>query len=80
MCHSLANIEDHHFKFPQHRRPGESPCPLLWHEQAQFSAPRLADTRAGDVIEVAFAGFGAALRNSVQRSSPDVALLCVEVM
>ena len=23
MCHSLANCEDHHFKYPQHRHPGD---------------------------------------------------------
>src|SRR5512144_1955600 len=23
MCHSLANIEHHHFKFDAHRRPGD---------------------------------------------------------
>ncbi len=23
MCHSLRNLEDHHFKYPQHRRPGD---------------------------------------------------------
>jgi hypothetical protein len=23
MCHSLANLEDHHFKYAQHRRPGD---------------------------------------------------------
>jgi len=23
MCHSLANCEDHHFKYPHHRRPGD---------------------------------------------------------
>jgi hypothetical protein len=23
MCHSLRNLEDHHFKYAQHRRPGD---------------------------------------------------------
>ena len=23
MCHALGNLEDHHFKYPQHRRPGD---------------------------------------------------------
>ena len=23
MCHSVANIEHHHFKFEAHRRPGD---------------------------------------------------------
>jgi hypothetical protein len=61
MCHSLANIEHHHFKFETHRRPGDvhvhyfGACALSFGDGVQ-----LAD---GDVMEISFAGFGRSLRN-----------------
>ncbi len=64
MCHSLANIEHHHFKFETHRRPGDlhvhffGACALSFGDGVQ-----LAD---GDVMEISFAGFGRALRNPLR--------------
>ena len=64
MCHSLANVEHHHFKFAHHRRPGDvhvhyfGACALSFGDGV-----RLAD---GDVMEVAFTGFGRALRNPLR--------------
>jgi len=61
MCHSLANLEHHHFKFETHRRPGDvhvhyfGACALSFGDGVP-----LAD---GDVMEISFAGFGRALRN-----------------
>ena len=61
MCHSLANIEHHHFKFASHRRPGDvhvhyfGACALSFGDGVQ-----LAD---GDVMDIRFEGFGRALRN-----------------
>jgi hypothetical protein len=61
MCHSLRNIEHHHFKFEAHRRPGDvhvhyfGACALSCGDGI-----RLAD---GDVMNVSFEGFGRALRN-----------------
>jgi len=61
MCHSLRNIEHHHFKFETHRRPGDvhvhylGACALSFGDGVQ-----LAD---GDVMEIHFDGFGRALRN-----------------
>jgi len=70
MCHSLANIEHHHFKFEAHRRPGDvhihffGACSLSFGEGI-----RLQD---GDLMEVGFEGFGRALRNPLraQKESP----------
>jgi hypothetical protein len=68
MSHSLRNIEHHHFKFDAHRRPGDvhvhyfGACALSFGDSV-----RLAD---GDIMEVAFTGFGRPLRNPV-RVSPD---------
>ena len=64
MSHNLRNIEHHHFKFDAHRRPGDvhvhyfGACALSFGDGV-----RLAD---GDLVEVAFDGFGRALRNPVR--------------
>jgi hypothetical protein len=67
MSHNLRNIEHHHFKFDAHRCPGDvhvhyfGACALSFGDGV-----RLAD---GDVMEVAFDGFGRPLRNPVRVSS-----------
>lgn len=61
MCHSLANIEHHHFKFDTHRRPGDLHVHYYGAHSLSFGAGvQLAD---GDVMSIAFAGFGRPLRN-----------------
>src|ERR1039458_6200781 len=56
MCHSLANLEHHHFKFETPRRPGDvhvhyfGACALSFGDGV-----RLAD---GDLMEISFTGFG----------------------
>ena len=64
MSHSLRNIEHHHFKFDSHRRAGDvhvhyfGACALSFGDGV-----RLAD---GDIMEVAFSGFGRPLRNPLR--------------
>lgn len=76
MCHSLANIEHHHFKFETHRRPGDlhvhyfGACALSFGDGV-----RLDD---GDVMAVAFAGFGRALRNSLRIARDQAKLITVK--
>lgn len=61
MCHSLANIEHHHFKFAAHRRPGDIHVHYYGAHSLSFGdGVQLAD---GDVMVIEFAGFGRALRN-----------------
>ena len=63
MCHSLANLEHHHFKFEPHRRPGDIHVHFFGADAFSFGeGVRLAD---GDVMQVQFAGFGRPLRNRV---------------
>lgn len=63
MCHSLQNLEHHHFKFEQHRQPGDVHVHFLGADCLSFGEGlRLAD---GDVVEITFQGFGRALRNRV---------------
>jgi len=63
MCHSLQNLEHHHFKFPNHRQPGMVHIHFLGADALSFGEKiRLRD---GDLMEVAFDGFGRPLRNPV---------------
>ena len=41
MCHSLANCEDHHFKYPPTPAPGRRAPALLRHQQAEPRFTRL---------------------------------------
>lgn len=64
MCHSLRNLEHHHFKFALHRRPGDVHVHFLGAHSLSFGhGIQLKD---GDVMEVKFEGFGRALRNPVR--------------
>lgn len=61
MCHSLRNVEHHHFKFAAHRRPGDIHVHYFGACSLSFGdGLRLAD---GDVMQVRFEGFGRPLRN-----------------
>ena len=66
MCHSVANIEHHHFKFDSHRRIGDVHAHFFGACALSFGdGVRLAD---GDVMEISFANFGRALRNPLKIS------------
>ena len=61
MCHSLRNIEHHHFKFEGHRRPGDVHVHFLGAHSLSFgSGIELTD---GDLMSIRFEGFGRALLN-----------------
>jgi hypothetical protein len=64
MCHSLGNIEHHHFKVEAHRRPGDVHVHFFGaHSLSHGDGVILRD---GDVITIAFEGFGRPLRNVVR--------------
>lgn len=68
MCHSLRNIEHHHFKFESHRRPGDVHVHYFGAHSLSFGdGVRTAD---GDVMVIWFDGFGRPLRNPVQFTRP----------
>jgi hypothetical protein len=77
MCHSLANLEDHHFKFPQHRLPGDIHVHFLGTSKLSFQQ-RTWKYETGDEIEVSFEALGAPLRNAVRRMKPDNRPMVVE--
>ncbi len=63
MCHSLANLEHHHFKFEGHRQPGTLHVHFLGADALSFGEGiRL---QPGDIAEVSFEGFGRPLRNPI---------------
>ncbi|MPZ21475.1 MAG: GguC protein [Luteitalea sp.] len=64
MCHSLQNIEHHHFKLAAHRRPGDVHVHFFGAHSLSFGDQvTLAD---GDVMGIRFEGFGRALRNAIR--------------
>ena len=64
MCHSLANLEYHHFKYPAHRRPGD--VHLHFFGTATLSFADDVRTREGDRFEIELPALGAALVNPLR--------------
>jgi hypothetical protein len=76
MCHSLQNLEHHHFKFETHRRPGDVHVHYFGACSLSFGAGvQLAD---GDVMEIQFAGFGRPLRNPLRVAGTSNQLIAVK--
>ena len=71
MSHSLANLEDHHFKYPQHCQPGDVHLHFFGTSKLSFSTRdwKYAD---GDIVKVEAHGWSAPLTNSVQRSTDPI--------
>ena len=66
MCHSLANIEHHHFKYEAHRRRGDIHVHFFGTECLSFSDNiRLQD---GDIMQISVEGYGRPLRNPIRTS------------
>jgi hypothetical protein len=76
MCHSLANIEHHHFKFEAHRRPGDVHVHYFGACSLSFGAG--LELAEGDVMEISFAGFGRALRNPLKMLRREHKLITVQ--
>jgi len=78
MCHSLANIEHHHFKFEFHRRPGDLHIHFFGADAFSFGdGVRLED---GDVMQVRFEGFGRVLRNPLRRAPSSAKSVAVRAL
>ena len=65
MCHSLANIEHHHFKFAGHRQPGMMHVHFLGADALSYSDRVRLET--DDAMTIQFEGFGKPLVNRIQR-------------
>lgn len=68
MCHSIANLEHHHFKYHQFRRPGDVHVHFLG--AAALSSAAGVQTRDGDRFEISAPPFVQALVNRMLRQ-PD---------
>lgn len=63
MSHTIANLEQHHFKYPQFRRPGDVHVHFFGTATLSFSDG--VRTQPGDVFEIAAAPFALPLRNAL---------------
>jgi hypothetical protein len=64
MCHSLENIEHHHFKYDVHRRAGDAHVHFLG--ASAFSFGEGITLQDGDDMTIRWTGYGRALRNRIE--------------
>jgi hypothetical protein len=76
MCHSLANIEHHHFKFETHRRPGDIHVHYFGAHSLSFGDGVKLLHR--DLMRVSFPSLGRALCNPLSVSPSPVALISTQ--
>jgi hypothetical protein len=69
MCHSLANLEYHHFKYAAHRRPGD--VHLHFFGTATLSFADGIQVQPGDRFEIELPGFGEPLVNPLAIDAAD---------
>ena len=72
MCHSLKNLEHHHFKYAAHRRPGD--VHIHFYGADAFSFGDAVELQHGDVMEVSFPHLGRPLLNALELQSRDLRL------
>lgn len=73
MSHTLANLEHHHFKYEMHRRPDDAH--IYFFGADAFSYGANLTLQNGDVMVIAFEGFGRPLRNPVFVQCADESLV-----
>ncbi len=77
MTHTLANIEHHHFKYANFRRPGDVHVHYFGTATLSFAAG--VTVQAGDIFEISAPAFGAPLRNPLV-AAPSASAGAVEVV
>ncbi len=70
MSHTLSNCEDHHFKYPLHRVPGDAHIHFFGTSQLSYTT-REWKFQPGDVIIISSKGFSAPLSNPVVGGNPE---------
>jgi hypothetical protein len=78
MCHSLANLEFHHFKYAAHCRPGD--VHLHFFGTATLSFADGVQVQPGDQFEIELPGFGEPLVNPLSRAPAGFAMGGVRVL
>jgi len=69
MCHSLANIEHHHFKYEPHRRPGDAHVHFLG--AGAFSFGDGITLEDGDEMMIEWKGYGRPLKNPIAKEKSE---------
>jgi hypothetical protein len=69
MCHSIANLEHHHFKYPMFRRPGD--VHVHFFGASLLSCQDGFSAEANDVVEIECKPFGRPLRNPLTWAKED---------
>jgi hypothetical protein len=69
MCHSIANLEYHHFKYAQFRRPGDLHIHFFGTSTLSFADGLRVEE--GDEFEIDLPLFGRSLRNRVRFLAPE---------
>jgi hypothetical protein len=64
MCHSLSNLEYHHFKYEQHRIPGQ--LHVHFYGTGAFSFGENIVMQSGDEMSISYEKMGRPLVNSIQ--------------
>lgn len=75
MAHSLANLEYHHFKYANHRIPGQAH--IHFYGADAFSFGEQLALREEDIMEIQWKGFGRPLKNSLKKSEVGLQLIPV---
>lgn len=70
MCHDIANLEYHHFKYAQFLRPGD--VHVHFFGTATVSIADGIQTREGDVFEISIPEFGTPLTNRLGRRVTEI--------
>lgn len=78
MCHSIANLEHHHFRYRQFRTPGD--VHVHYFGAATGSFTQKVETQPGDVFEIAAEGFGRPLRNTLGPAAEPLRLVTVRTL
>jgi hypothetical protein len=76
MCHSVRNLEHHHFKYASHCRPGD--VHIHFFGADAFSFGEGIALQQSDVMQVSFPFFGRPLQNALTISQKPESLVLVE--
>lgn len=78
MCHSISNLEHHHFKYREFRRSGD--VHVHYFGAATGSFTNQIETQPGDVFEIESAMFGKPLRNTLGEKGKTEQLVRVQAL
>ena len=78
MCHSIANLEHHHFKYAEFRRPGDVHVHFFGAATGSFTSN--IETRPGDLFEIESPVFGKPLRNALGKAVGKEKLVTVHTL